>query len=241
MSQTFIEDTRVPVTYIKAGPCVVTHVKSEKKDGYWSVQIGFEGRKEASISKPLKGHLRGVIKEKNAPRFLREVKLSKKPDLKVGDEILVSDVLKRGDLVRVKAVSKSKGFSGVIKRWGFAGGPRTHGQSDRQRAPGSIGQGTTPGRVWKGKKMAGRMGGKTIMIKNLIVVSVDHKSSEIALSGPIPGNRNDFVILEKIGSGKLKELVQETAQVQVQVEEQQSDEDVKESNEKGKEKEETQK
>lgn len=241
MSQTFIEDTRVPITYIKAGPCVVTHVKSEKNDGYWSVQIGFEGRKEASVSKPLKGHLRGVIKEKNAPRFLREVKLDKKPDLKVGDKIRVSDVFKRGDLVRVKAVSKSKGFSGVIKRWGFAGGPRTHGQSDRQRAPGSIGQGTTPGRVWKGKKMAGRMGGKTIMISNLIVVSVDPESSEVALSGPIPGNRNGFVILEKIGSGKLKELVQETAQVQVQVEEQQGDENIKESNEKGKEKEETQK
>lgn len=216
MEQTFIEDTRIPVTLVKVGPCVVTQVKSSEKDGYWAVQLGFGNKKTTSITKPQLGHLKDAIKDtKVAPRFLREVKLSKDPELKVGQEINISDVFKKGDLVSVTGISKGKGFAGVVKRWGFAGGPRTHGQSDRLRAPGSIGQGTTPGRVHKGKKMAGRMGAERVTVKNLVVVEVDAEKNELKLSGPIPGGLGGLIMINKIGSGKLAELVEETPQPQI--------------------------
>ena len=105
--------------------------------------------------------------------------------------------LKPGDLVNVTGVSKGTGFTGVMKRWGFKGGPRTHGQSDRQRAPGSIGQGTSPGRVWKGKKMAGRAGGKTVTIRNLKIVDVDKKNKVLTVNGPVPGPRKGMVRIKK--------------------------------------------
>jgi large subunit ribosomal protein L3 len=142
--------------------------------------------------------------------------LEDKPDFKVGDEIKISDVFRKGDLVNVSGISKGKGFAGVVKRWHFAGGPKTHGQSDRLRAPGSIGQGTTPGRVLKGKKMAGRMGGERKTIKNLIVVDVDSEKGELLVSGPVPGKSSGLLIITKTASGKLEELIEETPQVQVQ-------------------------
>lgn len=216
MSQTFVQGTRVPVTVVKAGPCVVTQVKSDEKDGYWAIQLGFGEKKEKRITKPIKGHLKAAYKnKKKAARFLREVKLNEKPDLKVGDEVKVSDVFKRGDVVSVTGVSKGKGFAGVVKRWDFKGSPRSHGQSATTRKPGSIGQGTDPGRVWKGKKMAGRMGGQTATIKNLIVVEVDDEDNEIKLSGPIPGGPGNLLIIKKIASGALDELVEEAPQQRV--------------------------
>jgi large subunit ribosomal protein L3 len=218
MSQTFVDTTRVPVTLVKAGPCVVTQVKKEDKDGYWAVQLGLGEKKIKNTTKPLQGHLKGAIKDKMAPRFLREVRLEKEPEFKVGDEIKVSDVFKAGDVIAVTGTSKGKGFAGVVKRWGFAGGPRTHGQSDRPRSPGSIGQGTTPGRVHKGKKMAGRMGGETVTIKNLKVISIDEEKDEISILGPIPGVPRGLIIIKKIASGKLSDLAQEVEQVQVEKE-----------------------
>lgn len=218
MDQSFIEGTRIPVTKISAGPCVVTQIKSKEKDGYWAIQVGFGTRNIKHIAKPQQAHLRGVTKEKEAPRFLREIRFLKKPLVKVGDVISVSEVFKRGDEVSVTGISKGKGFAGVVKRWKFAGGPKTHGQSDRQRAPGSIGQGTTPGRVWKGKKMAGRMGGEQATVKNLIVVDVNNDESTILVSGPVPGNKNGLLRIRKTGSGKLKELVQEVQAPQIQEE-----------------------
>lgn len=218
MGQSFIEGTRIPVTRILTGPCVVTQVKSNDIDGYWAVQIGFGEKKIKNITKPLQGHLKGAIKDKKAPRFLREVKMIEPPKVKKGDLINVSDVFKKGDVVAVTGTSKGKGFAGVVKRWGFAGGPRTHGQSDRERAPGSIGQGTTPGRVRKGKKMPGRMGGNTSYVKNLIVVEVNTDKNEIALSGPVPGPYGNLLIIKRLASGKLEELVQEAPEVQVQAE-----------------------
>lgn len=206
MSQTFVGNTRVPVTIVKAGPCVVTHVKTDEKDGYWAVQLGFGTRKTKNITKPLLGHLKGALKDKGkAPKFLKEVKVDVEPTVKIGDEIKVGDVVKSGDLVSITATSKGKGFAGVVKRWGFAGGPKTHGQSNRDRSPGSIGQGTSPGRVWKGKKMAGRMGNKTVLIKNLQVISVDNESGTLAISGGIPGARGGILTIKKTGSGGLME------------------------------------
>lgn len=218
MSQAFVAGTRVPVTVVRAGPCVVTHIKNEQKDGYWAVQLGIGQKKEKNLTKPMKGHLKGAIKKKTAPRFLAEVRLDKKPDLKVGDEVKVSDVFKEGDIVSVTGTSKGKGFAGVIKRWGFKGGPRTHGQSDRERAPGSIGQGTDPGRVWKGKKMPGRMGGETKTIRNLMVISVDEDINEIKVSGPVPGGPGSLLVIKKLRSGKLSDLEVETPDVQMQKE-----------------------
>lgn len=226
MSQTFVQETRVPVTLVKAGPCVVTQIKKEDKDGYWAVQLGFGEKKIKNVTKPMQGHLKGVIsklkssdkKKKIAPRFLREVKLTEKPKFKVGDEIKVSDVFSEGDVITITGTSKGKGFAGVMKRWGFAGGPRTHGQSDRQRSPGSIGQGTTPGRVHKGKKMPGRMGGETVTVKSIKVVSIDPEKDEMMVSGPVPGPRKGFLIIKKIASGKLEDLAQEGEKPQAQVE-----------------------
>jgi len=218
MSQIFVEDTRVPVTFLKVGPCLVTQIKNKEKDGYWAVQLGFGEKKIRKLTKPLRGHLKGVIKHGTAPLILREVRLKEEPQVKVGDIIKVDDIFKKGDLVSVTAISKGKGFAGVVKRFGFAMGPRTHGQSDRLRAPGAIGQGTTPGRVWKGKKMAGRMGQERVTVKNLIIVDLDSQNNKIAVSGPVPGNKEGLVIIRKLASAKLAELVQETPEVVAQEE-----------------------
>lgn len=190
------------MTVVKAGPVVVTQVKTAEKDGYEAVQLGFGEKKTKNMTKPLLEHLRGVIQKdsKVAPRFLREVRGP--ADLKVGDLISADQVLEPGDLVKVTGVSKGKGFAGVVKRWHFAGGPRTHGQSDRERAPGSIGQTTTPGRVFKGKKMAGRMGGQRVAVKNLIVLEVNPKTFEVLILGVVPGNKDGLLEIEKIGKAK---------------------------------------
>lgn len=216
MSQTFVGDTRVPLTVVNVGPMVVTHIKREEKDGYWAVQVGFGEKRAKLTSKQLQGHLKKASKNKKFPRFVREIRVEKEPKVKVGDQIQVSEVFKVGDVVQVTGVSKGKGFAGVIKRWGFAGGPRTHGQSDRQRAPGSIGQGTDPGRVWKGKKMPGRMGTDTVTVKNLVVVGIDE--NELTVSGPVPGAPKGLLIISKIRSGKLSDLDEKTVEVEMQKE-----------------------
>ncbi len=217
MGQAFIEGVRIPITSIKVGPCVVTQIKKVDTDGYWAVQLGFGTKKTKNVTKPLRGHLKGAIsKGKSAPRFLREIRLDNKPKYKAGDVINVSDVFKLGDLVQVTGISKGKGFAGVVKRWRFAGGPRTHGQSDRLRAPGSIGQGTTPGRVWKGKKMPGRMGSKKTAINNLMVVSVNPGENEISVSGPVPGAPGGLLGIKKLASGKLEDLVKEGPKTKVE-------------------------
>lgn len=208
MEQSFVDGERVAATVIQAGPCVVTQIKTKKKDGYWGLQLGFGTKKIKNITKPLRGHLRGVTKDKGkqAPRFLREVRFEQEPKnrqgvaFKVGDTIKVSDIFSVGDRVSVTGISKGKGFAGVVKRWGFAGGPKTHGQGDRHRSPGSIGQGTTPGRVRKGKKMAGRMGTDRIMVENLKVVSADLEDSRISVSGPVPGSPGGLLIIKKTAS-----------------------------------------
>lgn len=208
-SQTFVEGFRIPVTRVTAGPCVVTQIKKMGNDGYWAVQLGFLSKKAKNTSKPLQGHLKETSKENKFPRFLKEVRLEKEPDFKVGDEIKASDIFKRGDVISVTGTSKGKGFAGVVKRHGFRGGPRTHGQSDRERAPGSIGQTTTPGRVYRGKRMAGRMGGEQVTIKNLHIISVDPEKGLIEISGQVPGAIDSIVSVHKIKSGSLKELEHE--------------------------------
>lgn len=210
MSQTFVQGYRVPVTKVLAGPCVVTQIRKMENDGYWAVQIGFGSRRIKNISKALQGHLKGAIKENKAPRFLAEVRLTEEPKLNVGDEIKTSDIFRVGDVVSVVGISKGKGFAGAVKRHHFAGGPRTHGQSDRERAPGSIGQGTTPGRVYKGKRMAGRMGSERVTVKNLHIISINPETGELFVSGALPGPRGSLVRVQKLSSGSLEDLEHET-------------------------------
>lgn len=215
MTQAWTEDGhRVAVAIVQATPSVVTQVKDLEKDGYTAIQLGFGSRRIKNITKPLQGHLQKAFKAENTqehkqsltlrdktlPRFLKEIKTTSESDYKVGDSVKASEVLEAGDIVKVSGVSKGKGFAGGVKRWGFHGGPKTHGQSDRHRAPGSIGQGTTPGRVYKGKKMAGRMGGRGATVLHLTVLDVI--GDEIKLSGPIPGVPGGLVVIEKTGKDK---------------------------------------
>lgn len=199
MSQKFTKDgKRIPVTTVLAGPCPVIQVKTQQKDGYDAIQLGWGEKKLTKITKPLKGHIKGA-KLKLAPRFLQEIRVEEESKFKVGDLVKVSDVLKPGDKVNATGISKGKGFTGVMKRWGFAGGPATHGQSDRARAPGSIGQTTTPGRVFPGKKMAGRAGGVKVTIKNLTVMDVDKDKNLLLVKGLVPGPRNGLLVIRKVG------------------------------------------
>ncbi len=208
-SQTFVEGFRIAVTKVVAGPCVVTQIKKMDKDGYWAIQLGFGTRKAKNTSKSLQGHLKTILKDDKYPRNLREIRVEKEPTVNVGDVINASEIFKAGDVISVSAVSKGKGYAGVMKKHGFHGGPKTHGQSDRERAPGSIGQTTTPGRVYRGKKMAGRMGHEQVTIKNLHVISVDSETNEVEISGQIPGTIGSLVTIHKLKSGSLKDLEHE--------------------------------
>lgn len=209
ISQTWLATgQRVPVTKVRVEPLVVTQRKTLEKDGYNALQLGFGNKKIKNITKPLQGHLKksqnSNLKAQNLQRYLKEIKISQTEDQQLPElsgVIQVSDVLNTGDLVKVTGVSKGKGFAGGVKRWGFAGGPRTHGQSDRERAPGSIGQGTTPGRVYKGKRMAGRMGARQRTICNLTVLDVQNDGT-VLLSGLVPGARGSVLRVEKTGHNK---------------------------------------
>lgn len=213
MTQTFIEGSRIPVTKISLGPCTVTQIKNEKTDGYWAIQLSLGTKKPKNINKPLQGHSK---KSETTPRYLKEIRLKEEPTYKVGDVIKVSDIFKAGDLVSVTAVNKGKGFEGGVRRFNFRGGPKTHGQSDRHRAPGSIGQTTTPGRVYKGKRMAGRMGGVQVTIKKVHVIAVNDAINEISISSPIPGRPGIFMTVTRIKAGSLHELKHEVVEVVVE-------------------------
>lgn len=194
MTQCFQEDgTCVPVTVISAGPLVVTQVKNPDVDGYTAVQVAYEEQKENRATKAHLGHVSaragkedGINKAYKHLREFRDIE-----EIKEGDVITVS-AFKEGDIVTVSGISKSKGFQGVVKRHNFAGGPRTHGQKHSEREPGSIGGGLR-NRVPKGMRMAGRMGGDRITIKNLEVVGIDNVNNQLLIKGAIPGRRGTLV------------------------------------------------
>ena len=193
----FFDETgkNVVVTIIEVGPCYVTEVKTAKKHSYDAVQLGFSEKREKLTTKPLLGHFK---KAKVKPlRILKEFKTYNSESLpKLGEEIKV-DVFSVGDKVTITGISKGKGFAGGVKRHGFSGGPKSHGQSDRLRAPGSIGQSSYPSRVFKGIKMAGRMGGKKITVKNLKVMKVDADNNLLLVQGAVPGHIKSFVYIKK--------------------------------------------
>jgi len=194
MTQLFQDDGEVVVTAIEAGPCFVTQIKTEAKNGYNAIQLGFGEAK--SLSSPKKGHVKDIGLLKN----LREFRVDDVKSVQVGQKI-DADMFKPGDIINVIGISKGKGFAGVVKRHHFAGGPKTHGQSDRHRAPGSIGATTSPGRVFKGLRMAGHMGDRQVTVRNLKVLNVDLKRHLLLVRGAVPGARKGLLLIKKVGGG----------------------------------------
>lgn len=192
MMQCFLDDgTAVPATVISAGPLVVTQVKNPDVDGYTAVQVAYEEQKASRATKAHLGHVLAsqTEKEGGAYKHLREFRDIE--EIKEGDKITVS-AFKKGDIVIVSGISKSKGFQGVVKRHGFHGGPRSHGQKHSEREPGSIGGGLR-NKVPKGMRMGGRMGGDRITVKNLEIIGVDEENNQLLIKGAIPGRRGTLV------------------------------------------------
>lgn len=186
MTQVWSEDDQlVPVTVIEAGPCVVTQVKTNEKEGYEAIQIGFGQLKEKHLNKPMAGHFKAADTE--ARKYLSEVRVEDASGYKLGQEINLENFAASGK-VHISGVSKGKGFAGVIKRYNFQGGRASHG-SHFHRAPGSVGQCATPSRVFKGKKMPGHMGVDKVTVKNLEVVKVDVEQNLLLVKGAVPGGK----------------------------------------------------
>jgi large subunit ribosomal protein L3 len=196
----------IPVTVIEAGPCFVAQIKTVEQDGYTAVQLGFEETKPKHLTQPQLKHLQ----KSNLPalRHLREVRVAddELASFEEGQKLTV-DIFEEGELVDVTGTSKGRGFAGVVKRYGFRGGPKTHGQSDRLRAPGSIGACTTPGRVFKGKRMPGRMGGERVTTQSLQVVLVDPERNLLALKGAVPGSKNGLLLIREARKTQLRKKV----------------------------------
>lgn len=186
----------IPCTVIEAGPCFVTQVKTKDKDGYEAVQLGFDEKPDRVTTKPMAGHF---ARAKTKPqRIVREFRGNGTAELQPGQQIKVDTVFSKGDLVSVVGTSKGKGFQGVVKRHHFGGGFRTHGQSDRERAPGSVGASSHPSRVFKGQRMAGRMGGERVTVRNLKVVGVIPDSNLLLVRGSVPGAINGYLEIRKV-------------------------------------------
>ncbi|MBT8205246.1 MAG: 50S ribosomal protein L3 [Eudoraea sp.] len=184
----------IPCTVIEAGPCIVTQVRTEEVDGYNALQLGFDDKAEKRANKAEMGHVKkaGTSPKKKVVEF-RDFE----GEYKLGDTLGV-DLFTEGEFVDVAATSKGKGFQGVVKRHGFAGvGQATHGQHNRLRAPGSIGAASYPSRVFKGMRMAGRMGGETVKVQNLRVVKVVPEKNLLVVKGCVPGHKNAYVTIEK--------------------------------------------
>jgi large subunit ribosomal protein L3 len=195
MTSVFSTDGKnIPCTIIEAGPCVVTQIKSQEKDGYEAIQIGYGDRKEKNTPNALKGHFK---KASTTPKSKLVEFKSFNSDLNLGDEITV-DLFQEGEYIDAVGTSKGKGFQGVVKRHNFRGvGDATHGQHNRLRAPGSIGAASYPARVFKGMKMAGRTGGERVKVSNLEVLKVLTEKNIIVIKGSVPGAKGSYVILEK--------------------------------------------
>ena len=196
MSQIFDENGKIiPVTLVQAGPCFVVQKKTTDKDGYTSVQLGFEEMKEKKVKKPGIGH----FKKHNSKyyRYLKEFRLfDGDKDINQG-EMLDVDVFQQNQIIKVTGISKGKGFAGVMKRHNFSGFEQSHGVHESFRGPGSIGQCAQPSRVFKGLKMAGHLGCEKVSVKNLKIIKIDKENNLLMVKGAIPGHRNCIVYLSK--------------------------------------------
>lgn len=185
----------VPCTVIEAGPCFITQIKTIANDGYDALQLGFLDKPERLVNKPMLGHFKKA--NVSSKRLVQEFRGFDVSQFQLGAEIRVDSLFSKGDIVSIAGKSKGKGFQGVVKRHHFGGGFRTHGQSDRERAPGSIGGSSYPSRVFKGMRMAGRMGGTRITIKNLRVIQIIPESNLLLVRGSIPGHNNCYIEIHK--------------------------------------------
>jgi large subunit ribosomal protein L3 len=185
----------IPCTVIEAGPCFVTQIKTKERDGYEAIQLGFQEKKATLVNKPEAGHFKQA--NVTAKRLVREFRSFDVTKFQIGNEVKVDLLFVKGDKVSVRGISKGRGFQGVVKRHHFGGGSRTHGQSDRVRAPGSIGSSSYPSRVFKGMRMAGRMGGENVTVKNLRVVQIIPESNLVLIRGSVPGHNNSYVEIHK--------------------------------------------
>ena len=195
MTSLFDENGKnIPCTVIEAGPCVVTQVRTLEVDGYKALQLGFDDKTAKSSNKALDGH----FKKAGTPAKKKVIEFQEFEDVhKLGDQLTV-DLFVEGEFVDISATSKGKGFQGVVKRHGFAGvGQATHGQHNRLRAPGSIGAASYPARVFKGMRMAGRMGGNKVTVQNLRVLKVVPEKNLLVVKGCVPGHKNAYVIIQK--------------------------------------------
>lgn len=196
MTQMFDDDGLArPVTVVEAGPCVVTQIRTEERDGYQAVQLGFGVARK--LKKPQQGHVKA---SGHQVKTLRELKADDYSGIEVG-QVFKADTFAVGDVVDVTGTSKGRGFQGGMKRHGFSGGPATHGQSDRARAPGSIGSSATPGRVFKGMKMAGHMGDERVTVQNLKVLRVDAERNLLLIEGSVPGAKNGTLLIRQAVKG----------------------------------------
>jgi len=195
MTSIFDENGKnIPCTVIEAGPCVVTQVRTMEVDGYEALQLGFDDKTEKHATKADLGHFKkaGTSAKKKVVEFQ-----SFEGEFKLGDNITV-ELFNEGEFVDVQGVSKGKGFQGVVKRHGFGGvGQATHGQHNRLRAPGSVGASSYPSRVFKGMRMAGRMGGENVKVQNLRVLKVMAEKNLLLIKGCVPGHNNSYVIIQK--------------------------------------------
>lgn len=196
MTSLFDENGKnIPCTIIQAGPCIVTQVRTLENDGYSSVQLGFDDAKEKNTTAALKGHFKkaGTTPKRKLVEFSGDFS----EEMELGKEVTV-ELFKEGEYVDVTGISKGKGFQGVVRRHGFSGvGETTHGQKNRLRAPGSIGAGSDPSRVFKGMKMAGRMGGEQVTVQNLVVLKKDTEKNLLIVKGAVPGAKNSYVIVRR--------------------------------------------
>ena len=195
MTSLFDENGKnVPCTIIEAGPCIVTQVKNNEKDGYRSIQISFDEKKKKLTNKSLLGHFE---KAKTTPKKKSMEFKGFEQNLNLGDKVNV-DIFEVGEFVDISSISKGKGFQGVVKRHGFRGvGQATHGQHNRLRAPGSIGAASYPAKVFKGMKMAGRMGGKKVKVLNLKIFKILPQKNILIIKGAVPGHNNSYLKIEK--------------------------------------------
>jgi large subunit ribosomal protein L3 len=190
------EGISYPVTVVKAGPCYITQVKSIDKDGYSAVQVGYDEVAERKLTKPRVGHLKNA--DSKYLKYLKEYKSDDlTDDISIGGEINVG-LFKPGDFINISGISKGKGFAGHMKRHGFSGGRASHGKNSVMRKPGSIGAGTDPAKVWKGTRMAGRMGNNQVTVKNLEVIEINNDENTIFLNGSVPGSKNGIVYMSKV-------------------------------------------
>jgi len=195
MTQLFSDNGTVfPATIIECGPCYITQIKSNSNDGYESLQLGFMDKKASKTTSALNGHFKksGVSPKK----YLKEFRYSNLDSDLIGKKVLVSQ-FDQGDFVTITGISKGKGFAGHMKRHNFSGGRASHGKNSVMRKAGSIGAGTSPGRVWKGTRMAGRMGNDKVTIKNLEIIKINNEKNIIFIKGSIPGANNNIVYIMK--------------------------------------------